>query len=230
MEFKIYWRASLLTNTFLLGFMVAHQEQNVALVCFGYYLMVLSFFHMSEFVVTALYNSSECSTDSFLINHSMEYGVAMVVSWTEFFIEMFLFPSLKVNLYVRFLGLFLCMFGEVFRKLAMYTCGTNFNHYVQERRKEGHVLVKTGIYSLVRHPSYFGWFYLSIGTQILLGNPICFLLYAGSSWKFFKTRIAYEEFHLIKFFGREYTNYQKKVSTGIPFIGGYIIDGDDNLD
>ena len=108
--------------------------------------------------------------------------------------------------------------------------GTNFNHYVQERRKDGHVLVKNGIYSLVRHPSYFGWFYWSVGTQVLLANPICLFLYAYASWKFFNTRIAYEEFHLIKFFGREYTTYQKQVSTGIPFISGYTIEGDDNLD
>ena len=123
MDFKIYWRASLLTNTFLLGCMLHQQQQSAPLVCFGYYLMVLSFFHMSEFVVTALYNQGEVSTDSFLINHSMEYGAAMLVSWCEFFVEMLLFPALKVNMYARFCGLFLCMFGEVFRKLAMYTCG-----------------------------------------------------------------------------------------------------------
>lgn len=230
MDFSIYWRSSFLTNTFLVGYMIANQNEYPAMVCFGYYLMALSFFHLSEFVSTALFNQIEVSTDSFLINHSWEYGLAMLVSWFEFFIELAICPSIKINLYLRFFGLFLVMFGEVFRKLAMYTCGTNFNHYVQERRKNDHILVKTGIYSLVRHPSYFGWFYWSIGTQILLANPICFILYAISSWKFFKARITYEEFHLLKFFGKEYSQYQKQVTTGIPFITGYICYGEESLD
>lgn len=230
MDFSIYWRSSLLTNSFLVGFMIANQELYPSTVCFGNYLMCLSFFHLSEFVTTALYNQSEVSTDSFLINHSWEYGLAMLVSWLEFSIEAFCVPWLKTNLYVRFFGLFLVMFGETFRKLAMYTAGTNFNHYVQDRRKTDHVLVKTGVYSFVRHPSYFGWFYWSIGTQILLANPVCTLLYAVSSWKFFKTRISYEEFHLIKFFGKEYIDFQKRVPTGIPFVKGYILYGEESLD
>lgn len=229
-EFSIYWRSSLLTNTFLIGTMIANQSLYPSFICFGYYLMCLSFFHLSEFVTTALYNQKEVSTESFLINHSWEYGLAMLVSWIEFGLEALIMPNLKTNLYVRFFGLFLVMFGEFFRKMAMYTCGTNFNHYVQEHRKNDHVLVKTGIYSLVRHPSYFGWFYWSIGTQVLLGNPVCVVLYAISSWKFFSTRISYEEFHLIKFFGKEYSEYQKKVYTGIPFIKGYIVYGEESLD
>lgn len=230
MDLSVYWRSSLLTNTFVFGFMIANQEVYPSIITFGYYLMCLSFFHLSEFVTTVLYNQSEVTLDSFLLNHSREYGLAMLVSWVEFFLEVLIAPSIKINLYVRFLGLFLVMFGELFRKLAMITAGTNFNHYVQERRKDDHILVKTGIYSLVRHPSYFGWFWWSIGTQVLLCNPICVVLYGISSWKFFKTRIAYEEFHLIKFFGKEYTNYQKKVWTGIPFVSGYVLYGEESLD
>lgn len=229
MDFKIYWRSTLLTNTFVLGAMIARQEMFLEAVSFGYYLMCLSFFHLGEFVTTALYNQSEVSTDSFLINHSWEYGMAMLVSWIEYGIELMLFPSLKTNLYIRLLGLFLVIFGEFFRKLAMYTAGTNFNHYVQESRKDGHILVKTGVYSFVRHPSYFGWFYWSIGTQVLLGNPICMILYAISTWKFFNSRITYEEFHLLRFFDKEYSTYQQKVSTGIPFIHGYV-HNDESLD
>jgi len=230
MDLSVYWRSSLLTNTYVIGFMIANQEAYPSMISFGYYLMCLSFFHLSEFVTTALYNQNEVTLDSFLLNHSWEYGLAMLVSWIEFFSEILIVSSIKTNLYVRFLGLFLVMFGELFRKLAMITAGTNFNHYVQERRKNDHILVKTGIYSLVRHPSYFGWFWWSIGTQVLLCNPICIVLYGISSWKFFKTRIAYEEFHLIKFFGKEYTNYQKKVWTGIPFVKGYVLYGEESLD
>lgn len=222
MQFSIYWRSSLICNVFLLGYMLTSQQTSVPYLSFGYYLMSLAFFHLSEFVFTALFNSKEVSTDSFLLNHSIEYGLAAVFSWVEFIIEAFLFPSLKSNLYIRFLGLLLIMFGELFRKLAMYTAGTSFNHYVQEHRKDDHVLVTWGVYSFVRHPSYFGWFYWSIGTQVLLANPVCIIVYAMASWKFFKTRITYEEFYLQKFFGKKYLAYQQKVPSGIPFVAGFV--------
>lgn len=218
---KIYWRSALITNIFHIGYILASQQSFPTLNTYGYYLMVLSFFHLSEFVFTALYNPSEVSTSSFLLNHSKEYSIAALSSWLEFFVEAMIFPSLKQNLYLRCIGLSLCLFGESFRKLAMYTAGKNFNHYVQETHQKDHVLVTKGVYKLVRHPSYFGWFYWSVGTQILLANPICTFLYTIVSWKFFKSRIIYEEYYLKVFFGSQYTKYQKKVPTGIPFVKGY---------
>ncbi len=226
---SVYWRSSLLTNVFLIGFMLTNQQTYATLISLGYYVMCLSFFHLSEFVFTAMYHE-EVNTDSFLLNHSIEYALAALASWTEFAIECLFFPSLKLNLYTRFLGLFLVMFGELFRKLAMYTAGKNFNHYIQEKKKTDHILVQTGVYALVRHPSYFGWFFWSIGTQILLANPICTVLYTIATWKFFKSRILYEEFHLIKFFGKQYLNYQSRVPSGIPFVKGCIVYAEPSLD
>lgn len=229
MIYKIYWRSTLITNVFLIGYMLVAQQSFPTMNTFGYYLMVLSFFHLSEFVFTALFNPKEVSTSSFLLNHSKEYAIAACSSWIEFFIEAMLFPTLKQNLYLRCIGLTLCLFGESFRKLAMYTAGKNFNHYVQEVHHKEHVLVTKGVYRLVRHPSYFGWFYWSVGTQILLANPLCALLYTIVSWKFFKSRIIYEEYYLIKFFGSQYTTYQKKVASGVPFVKGFVLI-DESLD
>jgi protein-S-isoprenylcysteine O-methyltransferase len=221
--FRIYWRSSLLANLYLVGFMLANQEEELSVyVPFGYYLMSLTFFHMSEFVSTALFNQADVSTDSFLLNHSLEYGVAAAASWTEFFLESLVAPSLKTSLYTRLVGLSFIVFGEIFRKLAMYTAGSNFNHFVQETRQSNHELVTKGIYRFVRHPSYFGWFYWSIGTQILLGNPLCAIAYTVVTWKFFASRIAFEEYYLIRFFGKDYLDYQKKVPSGIPFVKGFV--------
>ena len=65
-------------------------------------------------------------------------------------------------------GLFLCITGEIVRKCAMLTANTNFNHVVQTVKNSDHKLVTDGIYSVCRHPSYAGWFYYSIGTQVLI--------------------------------------------------------------
>ena len=105
----------------------------------------------------------------------------------------------------------------------MLTAFHNFDHLIRTRREEHHQLVTSGIYSLCRHPSYVGWFYWSIGTQIILCNPLCAVAYAITSWKFFSERVFEEEMTLLHFFGREYVDYQSKVPTGLPLIHGYSI-------
>ena len=161
--YRVYWRSALLSNTFLIGFLLTNHNQNYpTLTTFGMYFMCLSFFHLSEFVFTALFNHKEVSTDSFMLNHSTEYTLAALASWLEFAIEAYFFPSAKMSPYTRFIGFFLVIFGETFRKLAMYTAGTNFNHYVQESRQQGHFLVTNGIYSLIRHPVYFSHRFLRL--------------------------------------------------------------------
>jgi protein-S-isoprenylcysteine O-methyltransferase len=74
--------------------------------------------------------------------------------------------DLKEVTTVSFVGVLLCVGGELLRKLAMFTAKTNFNHIVQSVHEEGHRLVTHGVYNYCRHPSYVGWFYWSIGTQV----------------------------------------------------------------
>ena len=189
---------------------------------FGWYIIILSSFHFLEYFVTALTNPRNLSLDSYLLNHSFAYWFAAIVSWVEFFVERWIYPNFKEAWYFSLIGVVLCILGEIFRKMAMFTAKTNFNHLVQIKKQEGHELITNGVYRLVRHPSYVGWFWWSIGTQVVLLNPICAVVYAISSWNFFHNRIHFEEMTLIKFFGTRYLNYQKKVGTGLPFINGFI--------
>ncbi|GFG35550.1 hypothetical protein Cfor_08285 [Coptotermes formosanus] len=187
----------------------------------GWYMCFMSFFHYSEFLMIALTNPRTLSLDSFILNHSVEYGVAAVASWTEFLIERWLCPDLKEMNTVSLVGVLLCVGGEVLRKLAMFTAKTNFSHIVQSVHEEGHQLVTHGVYKYCRHPSYVGWFYWSIGTQLILVNPVCLVAYVVASWRFFNARVFMEESTLLNFFGDDYYQYQKQVSTGLPFIQGY---------
>eukprot|EP00981_Chlorochromonas_danica_P004633 scaffold919_cov153-Ochromonas_danica.AAC.16 len=70
----------------------------------------------------------------------------------------------------------------------------------------------------VRHPSYAGWFFWCIGTQVLLCNPLCTIGFVVVSWRFFKERITYEEATLLEFFGESYRQYSQRTVSGIPFI------------
>lgn len=224
-NYDIHYKCTSLWLGFVFGyatssFIHAVLTFQVSALQFSLYILLLSFFHFSEFVSVGFFNPTQLTFDSFLLNHSIEYGAALVISLSEYFIECYFFPALKYNIYLIIIGFIISSGGEFFRKAAMYTAKTNFNHIISTQRISKHVLVKHGVYSICRHPSYVGWFYWSIGTQILLSNPICFIGYTAAAWKFMQERIEYEEFHLLQFFGSDYQNYMSKVGTGIPFIKG----------
>ena len=84
--------------------------------------------------------------------------------------------------------------------------------------RAGHELVTTGIYRYLRHPSYTGWFWWSVGTQLVLGNPLCFVAYACASYSFFADRIPFEEETLRDFYPREYPAYAARTFVLIPFL------------
>ncbi|MFX0137171.1 MAG: methyltransferase family protein [Candidatus Hodarchaeota archaeon] len=76
-------------------------------------------------------------------------------------------------------------------------------------------IVSTGLYSVIRHPQYFGGILAHIGITILLSSllalittPIVILLNYLISWK--------EEKELVKEFGKDYEDYKKKVPMFIP--------------
>lgn len=196
---------------------------------FGLYLCLLAFFHWSEYYVTSRVNPAGASLDFYLLSHSAAYQIAAVASWVEFWFEALLLPRFKcgLDLWVVWpagIGLLLCLAGEGLRKAAMLTATSNFNHYIQHVRKHDHVLVTHGVYSWCRHPAYVGWFYWSVGTQLLLGNPCCAIGYLIASWTFFHGRVHEEEVTLLNFFGEQYSDYQRRVPTGLPFIQGYRLD------
>ena len=178
----------------------------------------LCVFHLLEFILTARMQPNLVTIDSFLLNHSREYHIALCAAASEYWLERLLVPHLKGSMFLFFLGLAMVGGGQAIRSLAMYTAGSNFTHQVADEHATGHILVKGGIYSLLRHPAYFGWFWWSIGSQVLLGNPICLVLYSIASWSFFANRIPYEEQTLSKFFGDEYIRYARRTIIGIPFI------------
>lgn len=92
--------------------------------------------------------------------------------------------------------------GQGTRTAAMVHAGSNFSHLVQSRKKAGHVLVTGGVYGWLRHPSYFGFFWWGLGTQVVLGNAVCLVGYAIVLWKFFESRIKSEMVLLLFFLFR----------------------------
>lgn len=189
-----------------------------------FFLATLSTFHFLEFWTTAAYNTREAEVSSFLLTANWPaYAIAHTAAAAECLLANALFPGRRwapagLGTVGMLLGLALVVAGQVVRSAAMAQAGPSFNHIVQQTQKREHILVTTGVYGSLRHPSYFGFFWWGLGTQLAMGNVVCLVAYAAVLWRFFSTRIRHEEIFLVKFFGDEYVDYRKKVGTKIPFV------------
>jgi protein-S-isoprenylcysteine O-methyltransferase len=201
----------------------------------------LGVFHFLEFYTTARFNLPTARANSFLLyDNGQAYNVAHLSATVEILLSRYVLPQSYARLLVYppftiALGLALVLLGQSVRSAAMATAATNFNHQPQRTKAADHVLVTHGVYRWSRHPSYFGFFWWALGTQILVGNKVCVMAYALVLWRFFNQRIkgefpfalvdtgadsrlAVEERWLVQFFGNEYVQYRKKVGTRIPLI------------
>ena len=182
----------------------------------------VSVFHLLEFFVTAIWNPTMADADSFLVNHSISYTAAFFTSFAEFWIRWTIFPNWNWRI-LSWMGVLLVLSSQAIRSLAMITAGESFSHIIQTRKKESHLLITHGIYSVFRHPSYVGFFYWSISLQLVLGNILNTLAFALASWTFFNRRIPYEEESLSQLFPNEYPSYVARTWMGIPFITSSIL-------
>ncbi|KAJ7638920.1 ICMT-domain-containing protein [Roridomyces roridus] len=185
----------------------------------GFFAAAWSFFHWGEFAVTAGWNFEKCSVDSYLLENGSMYHIAHGTAVLEYLVTQFFFPDLKKPYRLLSLfGIIMVILGQTLRSTAMIHASTNFSHAVAFRKRAEHVLVTDGVYRYSRHPSYAGFFYWALGTQVVLLNPVCFVGYALVTWRFFSRRVRAEETALVKFFGDEYVDYRKRVGTGIPLV------------
>ena len=79
------------------------------------------------------------------------------------------------------------------------------------------ILVKTGVYSLIRHPLYFSLFLLGTGIMMKDITPLTILLGAINLTAIWFTAMM-EEKEMIEKFGEPYKEYMKETKMFIPFI------------
>lgn len=190
---------------------------------FNLYLIALALFHFLEFYTTARFNPGKVTSQSFLLNNGRGYILSHILATLETLVECIFFPKWKSTTYsashkiIVLSGIVLVIFGQFIRTAAMVTAGRSFSHYVKTKRNSDHELITTGIYAWSRHPSYLGFFWWALGTQMCLLNIVSFFVFLIILWNFFHQRIKFEEKFLIQFFGEEYLRYRRRVPVGIPF-------------
>jgi len=113
------------------------------------------------------------------------------------------------------LGLFLTAGGLLFSILARLHLGRNWSGSVTI--KQGHELVTSGPYALVRHPIYTGLLLAILGSALALGDwraVLAFALAAGALWR----KLRVEERWMRQQFGDAYQAYSQRVAALIPFV------------
>jgi protein-S-isoprenylcysteine O-methyltransferase Ste14 len=105
--------------------------------------------------------------------------------------------------------------GAAFTVWARVTLGRNWSGEVTF--KQGHELIETGPYALVRHPIYTGLIVMALGTAINYGRAIGFALLislcASLWWK-----LRQEEQMMSSHFPAAYSDYRARVRAIIPFL------------
>ncbi|ORX33630.1 protein-S-isoprenylcysteine O-methyltransferase [Kockovaella imperatae] len=188
----------------------------------GIYGFAWGLFHLCEFWTTAGWNPLKLSVDAFLLNNTNQYHYAHLFGLGEYFLSSYFFPgkfdSRFCSAPVILAVCALLVGGQALRSLAMIHANASFSHVVKDIKHDDHVLITHGVYSLSRHPSYCGFFYWAIATQLLLGNIISTLVFIFILGRFFSSRIREEEKYLVRFFGDDYVQYRRRVGTGLPFL------------
>lgn len=114
------------------------------------------------------------------------------------------------------IGFSLVFIGLVIRISSIRTLKDRFTYSVS--RVDGHTLVQTGLYRVIRHPGYLGQILIFIGIALSLSNWLSVLSMAFFIAWGYGYRIRVEEKFMVEQFGQTYLDYQKRTRKLIPMI------------
>ena len=116
---------------------------------------------------------------------------------------------------LRWLGVALFAVGGVLRLAPTFALGRRFSGLVAIQ--PGHRLETTGLYGVIRHPSYLGLIVMMLGWALAFRALAGLLLATGAVWTLL-ARIRSEEALLEAHFGEEYAAYRARTHRLIPGI------------
>jgi protein-S-isoprenylcysteine O-methyltransferase Ste14 len=106
--------------------------------------------------------------------------------------------------------------GFIIRWTAIMQLGKMFT--VDVAISNAHTLKTTGLYRIVRHPSYLGLLLIIEGLVLFKGSALAFIISTVLVFLAMNYRMVVEENALKSEFGSDYENYMKRVKRILPFI------------
>ena len=116
---------------------------------------------------------------------------------------------------VRWLGFLLYTVGGILRLAPVFVLGRRFSGLVAIQPE--HRLVTSGLYGIIRHPSYLGLFVLALGWGLAFRSGVGVLI-AVLMLVVVLARIQAEERLLSESFGAEYDAYRARTWRLVPYI------------
>jgi len=113
------------------------------------------------------------------------------------------------------LGLLITAAGMLLSVWARLHLGRNWSGLVTI--KEGHELITSGPYALVRHPIYTGLLMAFLGTAVAIGDWRGLLALAMATVALWR-KLRFEERWMRQEFGDAYAVYSRRVAALVPFI------------
>jgi len=112
-------------------------------------------------------------------------------------------------------GVAICALGLFVALWSRKVLGGEWSRDVE--LKQGHKLVESGPYRLIRHPIYTGHLLMGLGTAIASGSLVAFAglaSFVGGFW----IKLNQEERLLLRSFPDEYPTYKARVRALIPYV------------
>jgi protein-S-isoprenylcysteine O-methyltransferase Ste14 len=129
-------------------------------------------------------------------------------------------PALRVpaalNTAVYLLGVATMLAGGLLRRHCWRLLGASFTGDV--RAHPDQVIVTTGAYALLRHPSYSAGILMNTGMGLALGSWASVAVLALASFAVYAYRIAVEERTLLAVVGEPYREFMRTRRRLIPFL------------
>jgi len=147
--------------------------------------------------------------------------LARVPVWLGFllFVAAWAYPfgmvATRRTVFSNSLAMAICALGLFVAIWSRKMLGAEWSRDVE--LKEGHKLVESGPYRLMRHPIYTGHLLMGLGTAIASGLLIAFVglaLLAAGFW----IKLNQEERLLVRNFPDEYPGYKTRVKALIPYV------------
>ena len=131
-------------------------------------------------------------------------------------IPRFMEATIADGRWVSYSGVGLIVVGMALRAWAILSLGRLFT--VDVTIREGHVLKTDGLYSIVRHPSYFASWLSFVGYGFAQNNWVSLAVVSVAIMAAFLYRIKIEEELLISQFGDAYLKFRKSTKAIIPGV------------
>jgi protein-S-isoprenylcysteine O-methyltransferase Ste14 len=132
------------------------------------------------------------------------------------FLQAFLRPNMPFHHWLRPLSLAILVAGLIVRMAAILTLGRSFTANVATRSSQ--TIVRSGLYRVVRHPSYLGMEIIFLAVGIHARNWICLAVCFIPPTLAVLWRIHVEESALRAFFGDAYADYSRTTRRLVPGI------------